>query len=126
GHVEGVHHLLAGEGADRRVGAREGAVLEDWVVKQVRGSHGGLDAPVAERLLDVPQDLVALRRGRAEGEKVVVVKFKAVAVALGQAADTFERTQLRPGLLAERVAAAVLQAPNPEGEPILFRGGIKV
>ena len=70
--------------------------------------------------------LVALRGRRPIGDDVVVVKFEAVTIALGQAADTLQGAQLRPGLFAEGVAAAVLQAPDAEGEPVFFGRSVEV
>src|SRR5262249_61001292 len=60
--------------------------------------------------------------GGAEGHDVVVVELEAVAVALGQAADALQGRQLGPGLIAERVPATVLQAPDAEGK-LVFLGG---
>ena len=124
--VQRVHDLLGSEGPDGGIGAGEGAVLEDGMIEQVGRGHGGLDAPVADRFLDVLQDLVALPGIGAEGDDVVVMKLEAVAVALGQPADALQGRQLGARLIAERIAAAVLQAPEAEGELVLLGGREKM
>jgi hypothetical protein len=48
------------------------------------------------------------------------VELEAIAVSLGQAADALQSGQLRPGLIAERIAAAVLQTPDAKSELVLF------
>ena len=87
----------------------------------VRGGHRGLDAAVAHGLLDVLEDLVPLGRGGVERHHVVVVKLEAVAIALGQSADAFQRGQLGARHVAERIPAAVLQTPDAKGE-LVFPG----
>ena len=59
-HVDGPHHLLRRVQAHGRVGAGEGAVLEDGMIEGVGGGHRGLDAPVADGFLDVADNLIAL------------------------------------------------------------------
>ena len=54
------------------------------------------------------------------------MKFKAITVALRQTADALQCAHFRPGLVAERIAAPVLQAPDAKGEPVFLRGSIKV
>jgi len=124
GDVETAHHLLRGEQAHGGVGAGEGAVLEHgMVVERVRGGHRGLDAGVGHHLLDVAHNAVALAGAGGEGDDVVVVELEAVALALGQSLDAFESGQFRARLIAERIAPAILQAPDAEGELVFFRRG---
>ena len=96
------------------------------MIEEVGGRHRGLDAPVADGLLDVADDLIALAGAGAEGDDVVVVELEAVAVALGQALDALQGRQFRPRLIAERIAAAVLQAPDAEGELVFLGRCVKV
>ena len=126
GHVDGAHHLLRGVQPDGRVGAGEGAVLEDGMIERVGRGHRGLDAPVADGFLHVAEDLIALGGAGGEGEDVVVVKLEAVAVALRQSLDALQGGQFRPGLIAERIAAAVLQTPDAKGELVFFRRSVNV
>ncbi len=113
---------MRGESADGRIGAGESPVFEHGMIKEIGRGHGGLDAPVAKGFFQILEDLVALRGRRPERNDVVVVEFEAVAIPLRQAADAIQRTQLWAGLVPERIAPAVLQAPNAEGEFVFFGG----
>src|SRR5439155_7140889 len=119
-------HLLCGICPNRRVGAGEGAVLEDRMIEEVCRGHGGFDVPIGQGLLEVAEDLVALRGGRTKWNDIVVVELEAVTIALGQAADRLKGGKLGAGHVAKRIPAAVLQAPAAEREFVLLGRCVKV
>ena len=69
------------------------------------------------------ENLVALGGAGGERKDVVVVELEAVAIALGETLNAVDGRQFRPGLVAERVAAPILEAPDAEGELILLGRG---
>src|SRR5262249_22932162 len=72
------------------------------------------------------EDVVGVGGGWTKWNDIVVVEVEPVTIALGQAADRLKGGQLRPGRVAERIAAAVLQAPDAEGEFVLLGRCVKV
>src|SRR5205807_2929922 len=96
-------------------------VLEDRMIEIVRRGHRGFNAPVANRPLEVATNLVALGSRRAEGDDVVVVELEAVTIPLGQPLDAFHCREFRSSLVAKRITAAVLQAPQAKGKLVVPR-----
>src|SRR5262249_17802524 len=122
---QGIHYLLRCKSAHAGVRAGKGAVFEHGVIKEIGGSHGRFDTPIADGLLEIAQKLVALGRGSIEGDHIVVVKLEAVAIALGQAADALESAELGTSLVAERIPATILKTPDAEGKLVKLCGSVR-
>ena len=118
------HRLLERVRADARVVRRERAVLEDRIGEQVRRRHRHGHAVRVERALEVADDAVALGRRRVDRDEVVVVEVHAPGAQLAEPLNRCHRVERRPDELAERIAAAVADGPEPEGE-FVGRGRLK-
>ena len=76
--VHGAHGLLQGVRAHFGIVGRERAVLEDRVGEQVRGRHRHDKPVVAQGLLELGDDLIALAGRGVDGNEIVVVQVDAV------------------------------------------------
>ena len=104
-----------------RVVAGEGAVLEDRIGEEIGRRHRDNQAVVLQRLLEILDDLIALRRG-VDRDQVVVVKVDAIGADFAEQIADLRRRELLAHRPAERVAADVADRPEAEGE---FQLGIK-
>ena len=118
--------LLQRVGADRRVVGRERAVAEGRVEEERHGGHRHDDAVGVAGLLELLDDPVALGGRGVDGHQVVVVEVHAPRADFGQHLDRVDRRQRRTHLGAERIAAAVADGPETEGELVFGEGGVIV
>ena len=118
--VHRAHGLLERVRADARVVARERAVAKHRVAEQVGRRHRHAHAGIAQRLLEVANDLVALGRGRVARHEIVVVQVDAVRAELAELADDLRRRDGRTHGIAERIAPWIADRPQAEGE-VVFR-----
>jgi hypothetical protein len=118
--LDRARRLLQGEGAHAGVVAREGAVLEDRIAEEIGRRHRHDDPVVAQRLLELGDDRVALLRTGVDRHEVLVVEIDAVGAHLGEQLDDLGRGEHRAHGCAEGITARI--ADGPETETELVRG----
>ena len=74
-----------------------------------------------ERAAEIADDAVALGGRGVDGDQVVVVEVDAVGAELGEPVHARDGIERRPDAFAERIAAAVADRPESEGEFVLRR-----
>src|SRR5204862_4037497 len=78
-------------------------------------------AGCVERAAKAGDDAVALGGGRVDRDEIVVVEVNAPCAELCKLVDGGDRIDRRPHELAERIAAAVTDGPEAEGELVRRR-----
>src|SRR5262245_66258162 len=98
--------------ADTRVGRLDRSVLEDVVGEEIRCRHRDDNPVIAQSLLELADDLVALGGAGVNRHEVVVVKVDAISAELGKAFDDSDgRDRLARGL-SERIAPRIPDRPE--------------
>jgi hypothetical protein len=81
---------------------------------------------IVTRFAKLAHDPVALRRRGVDGHEVVVVEVDAPCAHLGEQAHDLDRRARRPDEVAERIAPAMADGPETEGELVLGTGKIGI
>ena len=122
GEVDVAEDLAQGEAPHAAVVAGEAAVLEDGVAEEVGGDHRDDHAGGLQRAREPVDFALAVGRGAAEGEEVVVVERDAVGAEVAELVDGFHRVQRRAGGGAELVLGLPAHRPEAEGKLVVTGG----
>ena len=121
--IDRVHGLAHGVSPHFRIVGREGAVLENGMVKEIRRGHGDFHVAVFHGFLEFFHNLVTLRGRGVDRHEIVVMQVHAISAQLGEFLDDPGRRDRRPDRIAKRIAAPVPDGPEAESE-LVFRFGL--
>ena len=115
------HRLLDGVRAHARVIRRERAVAKHRIEEQVHRRHRHDDAVTLARAFEARDDAIALGRRGVDRHEIVVVQVHSPRACLREQRDGIVGRKRLANGVAERIAAAVADGPEAEGELVRRR-----